>query len=156
MAEWGLRFVSEELYAGFGTFADLFLRPYRSLNLTDVGFVEQEHAQAALSDASADGVGQTAFDEHPVEGELKAVGASTDLKLLDERFGADSYAHRGDLEGDIEHGIPEDYVAVEAVVAVLVERDPVVFVQARTSKMPPSKVILPAFSHEPEPMPAAR
>ncbi len=75
---------SEEFDACLGALSDLLFGPDGCLDFADVGFVEEEHAEAALADASADGVRQTAFDEHFVEGEFPTFGAATNFELLDE------------------------------------------------------------------------
>lgn len=49
--------------------------PDACLHLTDVGAAQQQHAQTALADAAADGVGQLAVQHSLVEGQLAAVVA---------------------------------------------------------------------------------
>ena len=89
----GVRSASEQFYAGFSALLDLLFGPYRGLYFADVGFMKQEHAQAALSDASADGVGQLAVEEHAMESEVGLLGTSSQLELAGEGFGADADAH---------------------------------------------------------------
>ena len=57
----------KQLDTGVGTCFDLFFGPDGGLDFTDVGFVEKEHAQTALSDASADRIRELAFEEEFVE-----------------------------------------------------------------------------------------
>ena len=59
----------KQLDTGVGTCFDLFFGPDGGLDFTDVGFVEKEHAQTALPDAAAYGVGQFTVKEKTVESE---------------------------------------------------------------------------------------
>ena len=84
-----------------------------------MGFVEEKHAESALTDAASDGVGELAVEEHAVECERCFFGTTAQFKLVAQRLGAHAYAHRGDFKGDVEHMVPEEDVAVEGPVVVV-------------------------------------
>ena len=55
--------------AGVAALTDHFVGPDAALNLADVGFAEEVHAEAALADAAADGAGEFAGEQALVEGD---------------------------------------------------------------------------------------
>ena len=69
---------SQQGDTGLGTgFAGGFI-PHAGLHFTDVHTAQQQHAQAALADAAADGVGQLAVQHGLVEGQGAAVDEATE------------------------------------------------------------------------------
>ena len=81
-----------------------------------------------LADAAAHRLRQLAGEEHAVEGQLHGAPEPADLELPQQRRRIDANAHRGNLEGPLEHRVPEQDVAVESAAAVAVRRGPVVVV----------------------------
>ena len=73
---------------------DLLFGPDACLHFANMSFLEQEHAQAALPDASTNGIGQFTGEKRLVEGEILAVHAAALLKLPEEGLFADPYTHR--------------------------------------------------------------
>lgn len=73
--------MSEQHDAGFFTLTPLFFGPDGGLHLSDVGFLQQEHAQSALSNASAYRRGEFAAEKARVEKKLGAVAASGGSEL---------------------------------------------------------------------------
>ena len=71
--------------------------PDACLYLADVGAAQQQHAQTALADAAADGVGQLAVQHGLVEGQLPAVITAGHGQLLIHALGADADAHAAQL-----------------------------------------------------------
>lgn len=55
--------MSEKLDTGLPACLDLFLGPYRGLDFAHMGFLEQEHAQAALSDTASYRSGEFACEQ---------------------------------------------------------------------------------------------
>ena len=84
-----------------------------------MGFSQQQHAQTALTDAAADGVGQLARQQRLVEGQFSAVVAARDGELSVQTFGGYADAHAGDLDGVVQDLVPEQDVAVEFPVVVV-------------------------------------
>ena len=62
-----------------------------------MGAAQQQHAQTALADAAADGVGQFAVQHSLVEGQLAAVVAAGGGELAVHALGADADAHAAQL-----------------------------------------------------------
>jgi hypothetical protein len=56
-------FLLDEWHSCLFTFFTHFLRPDTCLNLTNVSLVKQYHAETALTDTSADGERELAFEE---------------------------------------------------------------------------------------------
>ena len=67
-----------------GEFAGLahLLGPEAALDLTDVGLAQEVHAEAGLAYAAADGVGEFAGEQLPVEQQLSLILLALDGKLL--------------------------------------------------------------------------
>ena len=61
--------------------------PDGGLDFADVRFAQQQHAETALADAAADGVGQFARQQRLVEGQFSAVVAARDGELSVQTFG---------------------------------------------------------------------
>ena len=78
------------------------LVPQGGLHLADVGLAQQQHAQAALADAAADGQGQLAVQQHLVEGQLPAVVAAGFGELRIQGLRVHPDAHGGDLQGALQ------------------------------------------------------
>lgn len=98
---------------------DGFIVPGGDLDLTDVGLAQQEHGQAGLADAAADGQGQLVGQEHLVEGQLAAVVAAGDGQLAVQGGGVHADAHGGELNGPVQGLVPEEDVAVQGPVVVV-------------------------------------
>ena len=75
------------------TDVSLFFRPYRSLYLADMCFAEEEHAEAALADAAADGLREAAVEQHLMELQGSTFGASAFLQLPAQGFLVDTDTH---------------------------------------------------------------
>lgn len=73
--------MSEQHDSGFLTLTPLFFGPDGGLHLSYVGFLQQEHAQSALSNASAYRRGEFAAEKARVEKKLGAVAASGGSEL---------------------------------------------------------------------------
>ena len=71
----------------------LLFGPYRGLNLADVSFVKQEHAESALTDAAAYRIGKFAFKQQFVERQFLTILAAADFQLLHKRLGAYADTH---------------------------------------------------------------
>lgn len=108
---------------------DLLFRPDGGLHFADVGFAKEEHAEAALSDTSADGEGQAVFKQRLVEFQFLSFGATREIELARQSFLIHPDAHRGELEGTLQHLVPQDDIAIEAIEAVGVHAAPVVIVR---------------------------
>lgn len=93
-----------------------------------MGFLEEEHAEATLPDAAADGEGELAVEEHSVEVERGTLRTATQLKLTAHSVGINAQSHRRELHRRAEHWIPNDKVAVKPDVALVVGCAPVVVV----------------------------
>ena len=74
--------VSKQKYIVAGTFRNLFFGPDAGLDLSDVGFLQQIHAQTRLSDAATDGKGHIAVQEGFVEIKIQTVGATAYFQLF--------------------------------------------------------------------------
>ena len=98
---------------------DGFIVPGGDLDLADVGLAQQEHGQAGLADAAADGQGQLVGQEHLVEGQLAAVVAAGDGQLAVQGSGVHADAHGGELNGPVQGLVPEEDVAVQGPVVVV-------------------------------------
>ena len=122
------RWRSDEADAGGGEFLHLVVGPDRGLDFAYVGFLENEHAQAALAYASADGEGELAVEERFVEFQPGAFGAAGLVELASESLGVDADTHRRDFKRAFEHGVPYHDVAVEPGGAFAVVGRPVVVV----------------------------
>ena len=107
---------------------DLRLGPDRGLHLTDVCLLQEEHAETALTDTATDRGRQLARQQGFVEGQLRALHATTDLQLPQQRLRTDTDAHRRQLKRAAQHLIPEDDVAIQAPEAIDVECAPIVVV----------------------------
>ena len=91
-------------------------------------FLEEEHAEAGLADAAADGEGEFVVEQSLVPVEFPAVEGVADFELLEEGFFIDADAHGAEFEGAFEQGVPDEDVAVESAFAVGGGGDPVVVV----------------------------
>ena len=96
-----------------------FFVPDAALDFADMGAAQEEHTQAALADAAADGVGELTAEQFLVEGQLPAVVTASQGQLAIQGFGADADAHGGDLIGLLEGVVPEQQVAVQIPVIVV-------------------------------------
>ena len=84
-----------------------------------MGFLQDEHTDAALPDAAADGEGQAVLQNRFVIREGGAFGHTGGGKLPPEAFGVHAHAHGGDLERGFEHRVPDEDIAVEGPVVVV-------------------------------------
>ena len=84
-----------------------------------MGAAQQQHAQTALADAAADGVGQLAVQHSLVEGQLAAVVAACGGELAVHALGADADAHAAQLVAALQRLVPEQQVAVQLPVVVV-------------------------------------
>ena len=84
-----------------------------------MGAAQQQHAQTALADAAADGVGQLAVQHSLVEGQLAAVVAAGGGELAVHALGADADAHAAQLVAALQRLVPEQQVAVQIPVVVV-------------------------------------
>ena len=69
--------------------------PYGCLHLADMGLIQQQHAQARLADASADGERQFVLHQHTVEGQVQPFFKAFLFQLADKRCFIDTDAHGG-------------------------------------------------------------
>jgi hypothetical protein len=72
-------YLSEQSDARRLASGDHIVRPYGRLDLADVGFAEQCHADAALSDAAAYRVRKATFEQRAVEGKISSLLTPGDL-----------------------------------------------------------------------------
>ena len=84
-----------------------------------MGAAQQQHAQTALADAAADGVGQLTVQHSLVEGQLAAVVAACGGELTVHALGADADAHAAQLVAALQGLVPEQQVAVQIPVVVV-------------------------------------
>ena len=84
-----------------------------------MGAAQQQHAQTALADAAADGVGQLTVQHGLVEGQLAAVVAAGGGELAVHALGADTDAHAAQLVAALQRLVPEQQVAVQIPVVVV-------------------------------------
>ena len=90
---------------------------------------EKVHAQAGLADTAADGAGEFPGEEAAVEIEVRLPFLSSFLQLPAHGLGIDPDAHRGNLEGALQDGVPQEDVAIQAGETVAVRGAPVVVVR---------------------------
>ena len=81
--------------------------------------VEEQHAQAALPDAAADGIWELAVQKHAMERQLLAVEAFGDLKLPEHGLFVHTDAHAGYLDSAAEGFKPEEQISVELPVIIV-------------------------------------
>ena len=70
------------------------VRPDGSLNLADMTFMEQHHAETALSDTAADGKRQTIVEQLLVEIELFALLLVFEFQLTEQALLINTDTHR--------------------------------------------------------------
>ena len=80
---------------------------------------QQQHTQAALADAAADGVGQLTSQHCLVERQGAAVIAARHGQLLVHALRADADAHAAQLVAALQRVIPEQQVAVQIPVVIV-------------------------------------
>ena len=93
--------------------------PDACLYFADVGAAQQQHAQTALADAAADGVGQLTVQHCLVERQGAAVVTACHGQLPVHAFGADADAHAAQLVAALQGLVPEQQVAVQVPVVVV-------------------------------------
>ena len=86
----------QERYAGFCAAAQGFFIPYTGLNFADMGGTEDQHAQTALADSSADGIRKLSGEQCFVEREQAAIFAAGFCQLLIKALRADADSHTGE------------------------------------------------------------
>ena len=84
-----------------------------------MGAADHQHAQAALTDAAADGQRQFAVQQHLVEGQGSAIIAARQRQLAIHRFGIHANAHAGNFKGSAQNGVPEQDIAVQRPIIVV-------------------------------------
>ena len=72
-----------------------------------MGLAQQEHAQAGLANAAADGEGQLALQQQLVEGKLPPCLAPGDGQLPVQGRRVHPDAHGGHLKGPLQHRVPQ-------------------------------------------------
>ena len=102
----------------FHALGNLFLGPDAGLHLADVCLLQQIHAQSRLTDTSADGERHVSANERFVEIEVQTVGATAYFELLAQGFFVDADTHRRYFKRALQYAVPQDDVAVEAVIPV--------------------------------------
>ena len=90
---------------------------------------EKEHTESALPYSASDGLRELSCKKTLVPVKVLALFASANLKLLKQGLLGDPYSHARKLKRIVSDGIPDDDIAVEAVVAVAVDRRPVIVVR---------------------------
>ena len=90
--------------------------------------VQQNHAQAALTNTAAHRKGQLVVEQSAVEVERCAVFLALKLKLALQCLAVYADAHRRQLERALQHRIPYKDVAVKSGLAILGNSRPVVVV----------------------------
>ena len=98
--------LSDERDAGDTTFGTHLVGPDTGLCLTDVCFVQQNHAEAALTYASADAERLLIMQETLVEEELLAFFFALKGKLAFEGIFINADAHGGELYAAIKQRVP--------------------------------------------------
>jgi len=89
---------------------------------------KQKLTCTALSNATANRLGQRPVQKHLVPNEILAFGDVTQIQLLQQYLGIHADAHGGDLERLLQHRIPKEEVAVEAESAIGTLGDPIVVI----------------------------
>ena len=117
-----------QIDAGFAAAGDHFLGPDAALDFADVGFAQEEHAEAALADAAADGAGEFSGEQALVEGEVRLPLLTLDFQLAAQGLLVHADAHAGQFERPLEDVVPDQDVAVEALESLFVGAAPVVVV----------------------------
>ena len=84
-----------------------------------MGLAQEDHAQPGLADAAPHGQGQLARQQHPVEGELPAAVAAGQGQLPVQGGRVHPDAHGGDLEGPLQHRVPQQDVPVQRPVVIV-------------------------------------
>ena len=84
---------SDERHAKVGAFFPHVVWPDAGLDLTDMGFVEQDETEAALTDTSSDGEREFSAEQLLVEEEVLALHLSGELKLAHETLLIHTDAH---------------------------------------------------------------
>ena len=100
------------------------------LHLTDVGTSQEELTRAALADAAADGLGESAVKKHPVPNELLSLRNMTQIQLLEQYLGVDADAHRRQFKRLLKDGVPHQEISVETKAAIGTLRDPIVVIRS--------------------------
>lgn len=76
--------------------------------------LQQQHHQARLADATADGLRHIAAQQRLVPLQLHALFITGQRQLMFQRGGVDADAHRGQLESVLQHRVPHHDIAVQA------------------------------------------
>ena len=84
-----------------------------------MGLAQQEHAQAGLANAAADGEGQLALQQQLVEGKLPPCLAPGEGELTVQGGGVHPDAHGGQLKSPLQHWVPHQDIPVEGPVVVV-------------------------------------
>ena len=91
--------------------ADL-IGPYGHLDLADVGFAQEEHADPGLADAAADGVGQLLIQNGFLERKFCTIRAACSVQLAQQGVFIHTDAHGGQLQGNVQHRIVDKNITV--------------------------------------------
>ena len=94
-----------------GFFADT-VRPYGTLDLTDVSLAEEEHTDAGLADTTTDGIRESFLQDRFLEWEPGPLRAACLDKLTAQRVLVHTDTHGGELQSDIQHRVIDDNVPV--------------------------------------------
>ena len=84
-----------------------------------MGLAQQQHAQAALADAAADGERQLARQQRLVERQGAPPVAARQGELAVQRLGVHPDAHGRDLQRPVQQWVVEQQVAVQAPVVIV-------------------------------------
>ena len=113
---------------GFGTLLSHGFRPDAALDLADVCFTQQVHAEARLSDSTTDRAGQGPGEQLLVEIERPFCLLSVHFQLAFEGGFVYTDSHARYLERTVKNRIPQQQIAVQSDITLFVRGAPVVVV----------------------------
>ena len=120
--------ILNKVHAGGLAFLSHAAWPDAALRLADMSFVQENHAQTALSNSASYTQGQAALEQAFVEIELAAVFLTLQLELCLQGFLVHTDTHTAQLNGALQDGIPDEQVAVQSGKAFLIRSGPVIIV----------------------------
>src|SRR5699024_9946279 len=96
-----------------------FFGPDGTLYFTDMGFAEEEHAQAGLADTASDGQRKRAVKDTLLEWKARPFFAAALFQLDCEAFRVHTDSHGGKLQRNVKDRIIDDNITVQLPVVVI-------------------------------------
>ena len=95
------------------------VRPDGTVNFTDVGLSEEEHADSGLADSASDRQRKSVLQDCLLEGKRRALGTTHFVELLAKGISVDSDSHGRKFQRDVQNGVVDQNVRVELPVVVV-------------------------------------